>query len=73
MITLKSSCLKKESDGGRKAFWLYTPIKSLDGDDLDLRLLMNSLCDYSRNMNFCKQLRKTDKIYLQFQQLELSV
>lgn len=50
---------------GHKAFWLYTPIDTLENqEDRDLRQLMQSITAYSRKMQFCQKLRKTDKKYL---------
>ena len=52
---------------GHKAFWLYTPIDTLGNqEDRDLRQLMQSITAYSRKMQFCQKLRKTDKKYLKY-------
>lgn len=54
------------TDFGHRAFWLSTPLNTLENEDYDLRVFMNKLTEYSRKNNFCKQLRKTDKARLEY-------
>lgn len=52
---------------GYKAFWLHTPTDTLENqEDRDLRQLMQSITVYSRKMQFCQKLRKTDKKRLKY-------
>lgn len=50
------------ADFGLKAFWMYTPIKTLKGDDLELRKLINNISSWSSREKLCKRLSKTDKL-----------
>lgn len=60
---------KREDSRFNQAFWINTPDKYLDADNLAMRLLMKNICDYSRNKNFCKQLRKTDETHNKIMEL----
>ena len=46
---------------GYKAFWLYTPDDLLNDDEKIIRNLIRSVTKYSREKDYCKTLRKTDK------------
>lgn len=47
---------------GHRAFWVNTPMSALESDDeKHLRHLMTCITKYSREQDFCRRLRKTDK------------
>lgn len=55
----------KETSMGNMAFWEHTSLdylKKQSNDSYELRKLMNNIRDYSRAHDFCKMLRKTDRI-----------
>lgn len=60
---------KREDSRFSQAFWVNTPDKYLDADNLAMRLLMKNICDYSRSKDFCKQLRKTDETHNKIMEL----
>lgn len=49
-----------ESSFGHKAFWLHTPLNTLEGEDYLLRALIVKITEYSRREQLCKQFRKLD-------------
>lgn len=52
---------------GHRAFWLHTPMSALESDDeKQLRHLMNYITRYSREQDFCRRLRKTDKKHVAY-------
>lgn len=52
---------------GCQAFLLYTPMSKLENDDdKHLRHLMMNITKYSRKMDLCKKLRKTDRAHLEY-------
>lgn len=60
----KDITLQKEipTTFGQRAFWLHTPMSALESDDeKHLRHLMTCITKYSREQDFCRRLRKTDK------------
>lgn len=57
----------KPTTFGQKAFLEYIQPKDLSGEDFDLHMLMKNITAYSRLQDYCKQLRKTDKQYLEYQ------
>lgn len=48
---------------GNQAFWAYTPMSCLDEESKTLRILMKSLQTYCRKKDYCKKLRKLDKVH----------
>lgn len=52
---------------GYRAFRLNTPMSALENDDeKHLRHLMTCITKYSREQDFCRRLRKTDKKHLTY-------
>lgn len=52
---------------GYRAFQLNTPMSALENDDeKHLRQIMTSITQYSREQEFCRRLRKTDKKHLTY-------
>ena len=52
---------------GHRAFWINTPMSALKSDDeKHLRHLMTCITKYSREQDFCRRLRKTDKKHINY-------
>lgn len=52
--------------GSKGAFWLYTPLNSLTGEDYDLRILMQTIKKWAVEEQLCKKIRKTDKKHIEW-------
>lgn len=63
----------RESDFGSKAFWYHTPMECLKDEEISVRELMLSVQAYCRKMNFCEQLRKSDKAHERWENREKEV
>lgn len=58
---------RRDYDGfASKAFWDYTPTKTLEGNDLTIRLLMEQIVKVSRKRNFIKEIKKYDYQHLKY-------
>jgi hypothetical protein len=51
---------------GYKAFWVHTPDSLLNDDEKIIRNLIRNVIKHSREKDYCKMLRKTDKQRLKY-------